>query len=99
MDSRRDDATEEYTFDEVAKNLASGVFSRGRALKLIGAAALGAVLPSFLLPVTAEARRRRKRRPRCLPSGFPCAVACGGAINVACAACCTGFCALSGGCQ
>lgn len=35
---------EEYSFDELAKGVASGTISRGRALKLAGSAALGAVL-------------------------------------------------------
>ena len=37
----REDTTEEFSFDELAKGLASGRISRGRALKLVGAAILG----------------------------------------------------------
>jgi hypothetical protein len=36
-----EDITEEYSFDELAKGMASGAISRGRALKLVGASFLG----------------------------------------------------------
>ncbi len=39
--SIREDTKEEFSFDELAKGLASGKISRGRALKLVGAAVLG----------------------------------------------------------
>lgn len=40
--STREDATEEYSFDALAKGLASGTISRRKALKLMGTAILGA---------------------------------------------------------
>jgi hypothetical protein len=36
-----EDIAEEYSFDELAKGMASGAISRGRALKLVGASLLG----------------------------------------------------------
>jgi hypothetical protein len=48
---------EEYSFDELAKGMASGTISRSRALKMAGAALLGAVLVPFSA-APAEARRR-----------------------------------------
>jgi hypothetical protein len=43
----REDTTEEFSFDELAKGLASGKISRGRALKLVGAAILGGGVLAF----------------------------------------------------
>ena len=45
--SAREDTTEEYSFDALAKGLASGTFSRRRALKLFGTAILGAGVLAF----------------------------------------------------
>ena len=39
--STREDTTEEYSFDALAKGMASGTISRRKALKLAGAAILG----------------------------------------------------------
>ena len=73
----RDGMTEEYSFDAVARGLASGTLSRRRALKLLGAAFLGGALSLVLLPDEAEARRRRRRRgPRCPSSGTGCDERC-----------------------
>ena len=56
-------ATEEvHSFDELAKGLAKGTISRGRALKLVGSAILGGGFLT-LVPGVAEART-----PKC-PSG------------------------------
>src|SRR4051794_4567818 len=62
-------ATERSSLDEVAKGLASGTMSRSKALKVVGAAFLGAVSVG-LFPVVAEAKgghhhhhRRRRRKP------------------------------------
>jgi hypothetical protein len=54
--------TEEYSFDELAKGLASGTVSRGRALKLMGGALLGGVLAA--IPGVALAQEGR-------PPGVP----------------------------
>jgi len=45
--SAREDTTEEYSFDALAKGLASGTISRRKALKLAGAAILGGGLLAF----------------------------------------------------
>ena len=52
---------EEYSFDDLARGLASGSLSRGRALKLAGAGILGAALGVFSLQNDAEAKKRRRR--------------------------------------
>src|SRR3954467_9593592 len=60
-------ATEEYSFDELAKGLASGTLSRGQALKLAGTAILGSLLGSGVLgmvPEVASARPNRRRGRR-----------------------------------
>lgn len=63
--------TEEHSFDELARGLASGAISRRRALKLFGATILGAaLLPLF--PGVAEAE------PRCPKSGVGCYAICPG---------------------
>jgi hypothetical protein len=70
--STREDTTEEYSFDALAKGLASGTISRRKALKLAGAAILGGGLLAFGPTREAEAaecgnrpgcsRRCRNRR-------------------------------------
>ncbi len=40
----RERLTEEDSFDDLARGLATGTLSRGQALKLVGAAVLGAAL-------------------------------------------------------
>jgi hypothetical protein len=62
----REDATSEgqFSFDELARGLADGAIPRRRALKLAGAAILGAGLSIFMLQPDAEARRRHKHRRR-----------------------------------
>lgn len=49
----REDTTEEFSFDELAKGLASGRISRSRALKLVGAAILGGGVLTLLPGVAA----------------------------------------------
>jgi hypothetical protein len=67
----REELTEEHSFDELARRLASGAISRRRALKLLGTAILGAALVPFL-PGVAEAA------PRCPDSGPGCRAVCPG---------------------
>ena len=57
---------EEHSFDSLSKEMADNTISRGKALKLVGAALLGGAFAG-LVPGTAEAqpffgRRRRGRR-------------------------------------
>jgi hypothetical protein len=60
------DFREEEAFDELARGLSSEAISRGRALKLTGAAILGGALSVFALADDAEAaNKRRRRRRRC----------------------------------
>lgn len=56
-----------HSFDELSREFASGNLSRGRALKLVGAALLGFGFLGGLFPGVAEARLRRRRRPRRRP--------------------------------
>ncbi len=58
----REDTTEEYSFDDLAKGLASGAFSRSRVLKLLGGATLAGALSFLAWPKGAEARKRKKKR-------------------------------------
>jgi hypothetical protein len=51
------------SFDELTRELVGGAISRGKALKLLGAAILGFGTAS-LFPGAAQARRRRGRRHR-----------------------------------
>ncbi len=51
--------TEEYSFDELAKGLASGALTRSRALESVRAAILGGALAIFGLADPAKARNRR----------------------------------------
>lgn len=61
-------AAGEHSFDELSREFASGNLSRGRALKLLGAALLGFGFLGGLFPGVAEAARlRRRRRPRRRP--------------------------------
>ena len=46
-DEERNAEIREYSFDELAKGLAGGTISRGRALRLLGSALLGGVLASI----------------------------------------------------
>lgn len=63
--SRGGSATEEHSFDGLARGIASGAIPRGRALKLAGAAVLGSALGAFSLSKNAQARRKK-----CTPTSF-----------------------------
>jgi hypothetical protein len=67
----RGDAAKEHSFDELARGLASGTISRGRALKLVGSSILGAGFLAFI-PGVAEARV-----PKCSSGGGTgCSTSC-----------------------
>jgi hypothetical protein len=51
----------EHSFDIISKEMADSTISRGKALKLVGAAILGGAFAG-LLPGTAQARRTSNRR-------------------------------------
>src|SRR5947209_16105989 len=62
--NREEDATEEHSFDELARGLASGAISRRKALKLGGVALLGGFGLFSVFPDAAEARRRDRKSTR-----------------------------------
>ena len=80
----REDITEEYFFDTLAKGAADGTISRAKAIKLAAMALLGSALALFLPAEEAGAnhtrrhRRRQRRRRRCLRDGTNCEAACPG---------------------
>lgn len=80
-------ATEEHSFDGLAKGIAIGAIPRGRALKLAGAAILGSALGAFSLSENAQARRKKCKGntfvdPRC--STVNCTSRCTGSSNCTC---------------
>ena len=94
----REDITEEYSFDTLAKGAADGTISRAKAIKLAAMALLGSALALFLPAEEAGAnhtrrhRRRQRRRRRCLRRGTNCEAACPGNTRRTCRRCCTGEC-------
>src|SRR5215212_1147028 len=103
----QEDATEEHSFDELARGLANGTVSRQQALKLLGGAVLGGVLAS--IPGMAWAHHKPGHRvpagqaKQCYPdilcdglcynsNADPCN--CGGCGIV----CAPGQCCIAGGC-
>lgn len=82
-------AVEGHSFDDLARMMADGTISRSRALKLVGATLLGAMLSS-LSPGVAEARRKKKKKKKKK-------AACG--PNSATNPCTNGCCAFNGSCQ
>ncbi len=60
--NREEALTEEHSFDELARWLASSALPRSRALRLAGAAFLAGALGALGLWNPAEAKRRRRRR-------------------------------------
>jgi Stigma-specific protein, Stig1 len=100
---------EGHSFDELARGLASGTISRGRALKWVGAAFLAAAVPPLFPAQAVALTRRQRRRCRnlggtvcgevqrsqiCCPSGLPC---CGTARRPVC--CPSGGQCVGGSCQ
>jgi hypothetical protein len=57
----REETTEEYSFDALAKGLANGVISRREALKLVGTAILGTGVLAFFPGAASRARLRLRR--------------------------------------
>jgi hypothetical protein len=100
--STREDETEEYSFDALAKGLASGTISRRKALKLAGAAILGGgVLALFPQPAeAAECGNSAGCGLRCKNTG-KCRCVRTTANNVRCVRpCCSGrTCNNSGDCR
>ena len=81
---------DEHFFDELAKGLDEGTITRRRALKLVGAAALGTALMP-VLPKQAEALTRKARRKCHSEGGVPlekgnchCAMTCTTPVAITC---------------
>src|SRR5918998_5025572 len=88
--------TIESSFDELARGLASGSISRGRALRLMGAALVGGTLTSFGIGGVAVAD------DRCKPTGKKCKknkqCCSGNCSGGTCAACPSGQVLCGGSC-
>jgi hypothetical protein len=87
VDIARGDASEEQLFDELSRGLAAGAISRGRALKLAGAAILGSAGLLTLFPGVAGARSDPQCRGEPSFNNRNCrgASTCRGRINQNCA--------------
>src|SRR3954464_14974501 len=54
---------EQHRMDELAKEIACGaVITRGRMLRLVGAALLAGITPALLLPGFAQAKKKRRKK-------------------------------------
>jgi hypothetical protein len=88
----------DLSLDELAKGLATGTLSRGKALRLMGAALVGGALAS--IPGTAWAARcpspRIRCRGQCCPTGVTTCVGTGG--NKTCGPCPSGTTLCGGNC-
>jgi len=67
--TKRQDETEEHSFDELTRAVADGTFTRRRMLKFTGGAFLGGAL-STAFPGMAEARRRGRQNNKHQRSNF-----------------------------
>jgi hypothetical protein len=92
----------EHSFDALARGLASGSISRGRALKLMGAALVGGTLASLGIgeaaadpPGCKRNGKKCKRDPQCCSGkceGGKCACTSNGGTCTSGAQCCSGNC-------
>lgn len=98
----------EHSFDELTRGLASGTLSRGRALRLMGAAVVGGALASLGIGEAAADQCKRngkacKKNSQCCSgtcAGGTCAAACvssGGSCGID-SDCCSGFLCDNGAC-
>jgi hypothetical protein len=86
----------EHSFDELARGLASGTLSRGRALRLMGAALVGGTLTSFGIGGVAAADDECKpTAKKCKKNKQCCSGNCSGGT---CAACPSGQVLCNGSC-
>lgn len=60
----QEDMTEEYSFDELARGLADVTLTRGRLLKLLGAALLGSLEALAVITKPTEASQRKHNHAR-----------------------------------
>lgn len=66
---------EDHSFDALAKEMADGAISRGRALKYFGAAILGSALGGSMLGMPlaeAKKKKKKKKKKKCKPAGAFC---------------------------
>ena len=85
--STREEATADRAFDELAKGLADGTLSRGRALRLMGAALVGAAMAS-ISGVAWAAPPEDRGRP-CPKGEIKCRNTCCGPEDLCCRGACT----------
>ena len=83
------------SFDELASGLASGSISRGRALRLMGAALVGGTLASLGIGEAAADDECKPLNKKCRKNHQCCSENC---VNSACAACPAGTVELNGAC-
>ena len=76
----------ERSFDELASGLASGSISRGKALRLMGAALVGGTLASLGIGEAAAARRCKQAGKHCKNDEQCCNGDCAGGTCSACPA-------------
>src|SRR5918997_3574135 len=77
--------TRERSFDELARGLASGSISRGRALRLMGAALVGGTLGSFGIGgVAVAAKACKPAGQKCSKDKQCCSANCSGGTCAAC---------------
>jgi hypothetical protein len=85
--STSEEATPDRSFDELAKGLADGTLSRGRALRLMGAALVGAAAAS-ISGVAWAAPPEGRGRP-CPKGEIKCRNTCCGPEDLCCRGACT----------
>ena|SRR5215203_384601 len=103
--------TRESSFDELARGMASGTLSRGKALRLMGAALVGGTLASLGIGEAAADTPGCKRNGKhCTKDKVCCSGNCeGGTCAAPCkqlcdpctedSECCSGLCGISGVCE
>lgn len=67
-----DEVEEEHSFDDLARGLASSSVSRGKALKLAGAALLGSAAVPFLAGTAEAKKKKKKKKGKCRPRTHLC---------------------------
>src|SRR3954451_2826339 len=81
--------TTERSFDELTRGLASGSISRGKAIRLMGAAVVGGVLTSLGIDGEASADQCKRNGKACKKNGQCCSGNCVN-VNGTCSACTAG---------
>jgi hypothetical protein len=76
--------TRDHSFDELSRGLANGTLSRGKALRLMGAALVGGALGSVGIGEAAAAPRCKRAGKKCKNGTQCCSGNCSGGICVSC---------------